>query len=214
MAPDDAIAAATLDVLVRLARDGRPEGDGSADLPAAPAYPGDAQPAHQPPHRAPSHPDALPVEFTPDLQRAIDLVVALPDPHDLLGQLPIAHRPGRRLSADRGVVGARCDPRPVLTQHPTDRLDTDATLMLVNQPHELRCAGPSSSAAKKADAALRISLPRRSSRTSARSRHNSADSSLLTPGRLPASISAWRTHYADLRVMPTRVGRVGGCAWW
>jgi hypothetical protein len=29
MAPDDAIAAATLDVLVRLARDGRPEGDGS-----------------------------------------------------------------------------------------------------------------------------------------------------------------------------------------
>jgi transposase-like protein len=22
------------------------------------------------------------------------------------------------------------------------------------------------------------------------------------------------TDYADLRVMPTRVGRVGGCAWW
>jgi hypothetical protein len=30
--------------------------------------------------------------------------------------------------------------------------------MLVNEPHELRCAGLSSSAAKKADAALRISL--------------------------------------------------------
>ena len=45
-----------------------------------------------------------------------------------------------------------------------------------------RC-GRSSSAAKKADAALRISLARRSSAFSALELAISADSSLLTPGR-------------------------------
>jgi len=172
---------------------GRPRmaivGDGGTDLPATP-HPGDAQLAHQPLHGAPGDRDALPAQLAPDLERAVDLVVGLPDPQDLVLELPVAHRPLRRRSTDGGVVGARCDLRPVLAQHSTDRLDTKATLMLVNESHELRCAGLSSSAAKKAEAARRISLARRSSRTSARSRRNSADSSLLTPGRRPASISA------------------------
>ena len=51
-------------------------------------------------------------------------------------------------------------------------------------------------------AALRISLARRSSRTSAFSRRSSADSSLVTPGRAPASISARRTHLRTVSVVP------------
>jgi hypothetical protein len=49
-----------------------------------------------------------------------------------------------------------------------------------------------SSAAKKADVALRISLPRRSSFTSLISQRVSAGSSLYTSGRWPASTSACR----------------------
>jgi hypothetical protein len=53
--------------------------------------------------------------------------------------------------------------------------------------------------AKKAEAALRISLARRSSATSRLSRLISADSSLVAPGRRPASTSAWRTHLRTSR---------------
>jgi len=51
----------------------------------------------------------------------------------------------------------------VLGQHAADRLDTTELItMLVDEPHERIC-GRSSSAAKKADAAFKISLARRSS---------------------------------------------------
>src|SRR5262249_22114350 len=87
-----------------------------------------------------------------------------------------------------------------------DRLDPEPGLVLADKAHE-RCCGRSSSAAKKADAALRISLARRSSRTSARSLRTSADSSLLTPGRWPASTSAWRYHLRSVSAdpMPSRL---------
>src|SRR5262245_11401886 len=52
----------------------------------------------------------------------------------------------------------------------------------------------SSSLAKKAEAAFKISLARRSSAFSRRSRFSSADSSLDAPARVPASTSACRTH--------------------
>jgi hypothetical protein len=51
-------------------------------------------------------------------------------------------------------------------------------------------SGRSSSAAKKTDAAFRIALARFSSAFSRLSRFNSAESSLVTPGRWPASTSA------------------------
>jgi 1,4-dihydroxy-2-naphthoyl-CoA synthase len=43
---------------------------------------------------------------------------------------------------------------------------------------------------------------RRSSRTSARSLRSSADSSLLTPGGLPTSTSAWRTRLCSVSADP------------
>ena len=84
----------------------------------------------------------------------------------------------------------------MLAQHGADRLDppaqpvADAMVGVIgDEPHE-DLVGRSSSAAKKADAALRISFARRNSAFSRRNRFNSADSSLLTPGRAPASTSA------------------------
>ena len=53
--------------------------------------------------------------------------------------------------------------------------------------------------AKKADAVLRITLARLSSAFSRLSRFSSAASSLDTPRRDPASISAWRTHIRTVR---------------
>jgi hypothetical protein len=49
---------------------------------------------------------------------------------------------------------------------------------------------------------LRISFARRNSRFSARSRRSSADSSLVTPGRVPASTSARRTYLRTVAVEP------------
>jgi len=56
-----------------------------------------------------------------------------------------------------------------------------------------QCCGRSSSAAKKADASFRISFALRSSRFSERSFLISADSTLVVPGRVPASTSAFLT---------------------
>jgi hypothetical protein len=64
--------------------------------------------------------------------------------------------------------------------------------MLSDRPgHRVR--GRSSSAAKNALAALRISLARRSSRTSRSSAAIRSLSWVLIPGRCPPSTSAWRT---------------------
>jgi hypothetical protein len=88
-------------------------------------------------------------------------------------------------------------------QRAADRLDTTELItMLAGEPHERVC-GRSGSAAKKADAAFKISLAQRSSFTSARSRLISADSSLVAPGRWPPSISAWRTHLRTVSDEPT-----------
>ena len=94
-------------------------------------------------------------------------------------------------------AGPRHDPRRAqLGELVTDRLDTPSqtflvlvTDVLVDIPHDQRC-GRSSSAAKKADALLRIALARLSSAFSRFNRFSSADSSLVVPTRCPASTSA------------------------
>ena len=60
--------------------------------------------------------------------------------------------------------------------------------------------GRSSSAAKNADAAFRISFARRSSAFSFFSRLISALSSEVTPGRAPESTSDWRRHLRSVSV--------------
>src|SRR5450755_1762557 len=130
----------------------------------------------------------------PQLPRPIDLIVGLPQLHQPQTKLSVAHSaPGRR-PVPSGVVGARSH-----LQHLTDGLDSEPScvhnvvLVGVDERHYLRC-WRSSSAPKKVAARRRISLARRSSRTScSRSLTRSASLELI-PGRTPSSISACRTH--------------------
>src|SRR4029453_18356901 len=156
---------------------------------AAPPPPHPA-PAHQPLPRAPSHRRALPLQLMPDLAGAVHPVVGGVDAADVGQQRLVADlpRPGR--PGPGRVLPARGDLAAVRSQHAADRLNpTKAGLILVDEPHERVC-GRSSSAAKKADAAFKISFARRSSAFSRLSRFSSADSSLVTPGRWPPSTCA------------------------
>jgi hypothetical protein len=145
---------------------------------------------HQPLDCAPGDRDAFTVERKPHLPRAVDAVVLRMHPADLGLELGVAQLPPSGLlhGSSGVVVGGRGDRAAMLGQHSADRLDTPAqpTIgahgVLGDEPHE-RGEGRSSSAAKKADAAFKISLARRSSAFSRRNRLSSADSSVVVPAR-------------------------------
>ena len=147
-----------------------------------------AELVHQPLDGAAGDGDSFPVERQPGFAGAVDAVVVAVDPADLDLQRLVASFPGRGRAGAGGVVGRWGDRAAVLGQHGADRLDSPpqpARLMIGVAGDELheRVEGRSSSAAKKTDAALRISLALRSSAFSRLSRFNSADSSLVVPGR-------------------------------
>lgn len=126
------------------------------------------------------------MQLSPDLPHPIDAEIVGVDPADLRLQLRIPHRPCTGRSLPGGVVGARRDLQSVAGEDSADRLDPEHLPVLVDKRYE-RFDGRSSSAAKKAEAALRISFALRSSAFSAFSRLISATSSEGTPGRWPAS---------------------------
>ncbi|MGW0576778.1 hypothetical protein ACWD25_12570 [Streptomyces sp. NPDC002920] len=86
-------------------------------------------------------------------------------------------------------------------QNSADRLDSEHLVVRADERSE-RFDGRSSSAAKKAEAALRISLARRGSAFSALSRLVSEASSEVTPGRRPASTWDVRTHVRTVSAAP------------
>src|SRR5699024_2177731 len=105
-------------------------------------------------------------------------------------------------------------------QCPHDRLDAELLAVVVDEGDDYRC-GRSSSAAKKAEARFRISLARRDSANSARSRRFSASRSRDSP-TVVAPVFLWsRTQQRRVsRLMPscaaTRVAApraVSGSAW-
>jgi hypothetical protein len=81
----------------------------------------------------------------------------------------------------------------VLSEHPADRLDPELVAVFVDEPDYLGSRG-SSSRAKKADAAFKISFARRNSAFSRSNCFMRARSSVVNPGLRPASVSARRTH--------------------
>src|ERR1051326_6815593 len=100
---------------------------------------------------------------------------------------------------ENGVVGGRGD-----LQRSADRLDSPALSVSANELHDFLGSRGSSSAAKKAEAAFRISLARRSSRTSRSSSAIRCCSAVVTPGRFPLSISACLTQLrSDSGPIPT-----------
>src|SRR6266511_2264983 len=146
---------------------------------ALPIYPADAKRAHEPGDPVAAHPGALAGQLPPELLGAIHLEVLIPDPADLDLELGVTDRAGRRRPLLVGVVGGRCD-----LQHLADRLDTELLPVGVDEPGHFGRRG-SSSLAKKAEAALRIWLARRSSRTSRSSSAIRCRSAVGTPRRRP-----------------------------
>ncbi|WP_241656374.1 hypothetical protein [Propioniciclava sinopodophylli] len=148
---------------------------------------------------------ALPPEFGMDLPGAVDAQVAAVHGSDLLGQLDIADRARRGGVVLVGVVGARSDLHACFPQDPADRLDSEFTALhdaaavsvdVVDDHRDRHLTGrylilrSSSAAAKKAALVFRISLARRSSRTSRSNSLIRVWSSVVIPGRRPSSTSA------------------------
>ena len=92
-----------------------------------------------------------------------------------------------------------------ILEHGADRLDPEPFLVPVDIVDDYR-RGRSSSAAKKADADFKISFARRSSRFSRSSWASRSATSLGTPGRVPASTSAFATHTRSVS------GEIPSCA--
>ena len=115
--------------------------------------------------------------------------VLLTKPHHGRNQFLIAALTGVLASLAVLIIGTRGDRDPMSGQHTADRLESETVAVGVDGGDYNRC-GRSSSAAKKAEAAFKISSARRSSAFSFRRRFNSADSSLAVPGCFPASTSA------------------------
>src|SRR5215216_853022 len=179
--------------------------DGGADLLAA-AHPLDAENAHTPIDGAGSDiRESAAAKIRSHLPPAIQALWGEPTPTVRVGGEPgvedgvdyrrVADRPGCWLPRrPPGPIGARGDLAALLTQYSADRLDRIAlSLQGVDESHDQRFRG-SSSPAKKVVAARRISTSSRSRRFSALSRLISANSSLVTPSRSPASTCAWRHH--------------------
>ena len=176
---------------------GRAVGDrGPLDL--APDRAVQTEAAHQPFDRAAGDRDTFTVELQPHLPGAVDAVVRGVHPGNVGLKLLVADLAPARRTAEPAtvvVVSGRGDRQAVLGQHGANRLDapdqaTRVAVALVgaDELHDQWC-GRSSSAAKKVDAALRMPFARFNSAFSRRSRFNSTDSSVVAPGRWPASTS-------------------------
>src|SRR6266511_3233965 len=161
------------------------------ELRLAPAYTLQACLTHETPGPVTTDPDALPVQLAPHLARAVDAVVVLEDPLDLLGEPGIGDRPGRGRTVPPGVVGRRGCPH-----HPAHELDLETIPSLFDEAGHLR--GRSSSWAKNTLASLRIWFALRSSRFSFSSSAMRSRSSVVAPARVPRSISAWRTQWLSV----------------
>src|SRR5690606_28754230 len=164
-------------------------GDGGEDPLSPPADALDAQLPHQPGHLVPADLMAGASGGLPELVGPVDLAVRDPQREQDLGHHRVADGPSRRLdlAALGGVVGARSD-----LQDSADRLDSELVTMAVDVIDD-HFDGRSSSAAKKAEADLRIAFARRSSRTSCSSAFTLSASAELTPGFAPSSMSACLT---------------------
>ena len=132
---------------------------------------------HEASHLVTADLDALAAQLAPDLAHAVDREVRRVDAGDLDLQLLVTDRPAGRWPGAGRVVGGWGD-----LQDLADRLDPEDVTVSVDVARH-RFAGRSSSAAKKAEADLRISLARRSSRFSRSSSLMRWASSLVVPAR-------------------------------
>ena len=137
---------------------------------------------------------AVEIDGAPHLADAVTGVVVGVDALQRCGDRRIADGPGRGRPGFERIVGARRNARGGVCQCPHDRLDAELLAVVVDEGDDYRC-GRSSSAAKKAEARFRISLARRDSANSARSRRFSASRSRDSP-TVVAPVFLWSLHPA------------------
>src|SRR5215470_12432070 len=140
----------------------------------------------------------LTAELLPDLAHSVHLLVLAPYAMDVarndLVRTHPAWAPVRTpLPRTLLVIHRRGD-----RQDGADRLDPEGRSVLVDEADHHLCRRSSSALAKYADARRRISLARRSSKFSRSSCLRRSRSSVVRPGRFPASRSAWRTHFRSV----------------
>src|SRR5581483_6788217 len=165
-------------------------GRGALGLPAG--HPTEAELAHQAGHLVPAHRLPPTAQLLVHLAHAVGLEVVVVELGDRGLELVVPDPAGRRRPGLGRVVRGRGD-----LQMPADRLDPEPLTVPVDEGHYLGGRG-SSSLAKKADAALRISLARRSSRFSRSSWAIRALSSVVVPARLPVSISVCLSQFRNV----------------
>src|SRR5688572_5199409 len=144
---------------------------------------------------------ALAAELLPDLAHPVDLLVLPPNPTNVIGEdLVLAHalRSPLRIPLPRPllVVHGRGDRRDI-----ANRLDPELRPVLLDEADHHLCRRSSSALAKYAEASRRISLARRNSKFSRSSCLRRSRSSLVSPGRWPASRSACRTHFRSVSAL-------------
>src|SRR5258708_39155356 len=142
---------------------------------------------HQAFDRAARPRDALPAHLLPDLRRAVDLHVGLPDTLDLRPQALITYCTGtapRRIAKLHSMapVARRGNPRDL-----ADRLDPEGVALLIDEGLQDLRRRSSSAWAKNALASFRMSLARRSSLTSRSNALRRSRSAVVTPLRSPLS---------------------------
>src|SRR3954447_21688771 len=161
---------------------------------------------------------APPVQLRVHLSGAVDTEVVRVHLLDHRSGRRVGQRPRRGRPGLGRVVGARGDLHSGVVQHRADWLDPEAPLVLVDELDDHFSRRSSSAWAKNADAVLRISFARRSSRFARSNSAIRAASSVVVPGRTPSSISAWVTQLRSVsglmpNCLPTRANAPGWVAW-
>src|SRR5262249_60614866 len=152
-----------------------------------------ARRAHQPRQGAGGARPPFTPQLLPPLADAVDLAIFLPDPPDMAAELGVAPHAWRAAVGSAPSGASLVVPRWGNRQHRADRLDPVRVPVRVDEAHHYLARRSSSACAKYADAFLRISLARRSSKFSRSSCLRRSPPSAVPPGRLPASPSALRT---------------------
>ena len=160
--------------------------------------PTEAHRSHQAAHRTARHAVALAAQLPPDLARAIDLLVVVPDALNLPAPLVVAVDP---CAPSRGICVAGLVPevRRRGNRHDgADRLDPVGVAMVIDELHHHLGRRSSSACAKYADALRKISFMRFNSRTSRSNSFVRWRSAVVRPPRSPVSRSACRTHFRSV----------------
>src|ERR687893_277419 len=154
---------------------------------------------HQPRHSFPGASNTQRPQLEVNPRRPVGLSAVCVNTNDLLGRQGISFGPSRRCSPPLAVEAALGD-----SQHPAHPTDPVVRLVRLDEGVDHLRARRSSSLAKNVAAFFSISRSSLRTFTSLRRRRSSSFSSVVSPSRSPASISAWLTHLRSVSAETSR----------